>query len=491
MPRFSPLPRNDAEFGASNPVDSASASGSPADSHGQSRFARLRRAAQSERSNPDGNRPRVVSGDELAVIADAPFAATSIHWAAFLFAAALLFVKAANIPELSYAVTGANLKILYFIVPFAYFGVFVSQGLDSALRSKGVIFFLLFYMWMVLATPTSFWFGGSVGRIKDFGLHVAPLVLVIAATIMSWKQVRMAFTVLAFAGIAVLISTRIFGEVASGRISLASSGTIGNSNDLAAHLLLMLSFLLYIVLDNKRNFLLRGMAILSIAYGLYVILGTGSRGALVALGLGGIFYLVKAPMKVRIGFVIAASLAMVAMPLILPEATKARLGSLFGEEHREAEESGESRGYLFRKSVEYSLTHPIFGVGPDQFPNYEGYQSRAAGLHGNWHATHCSWTQVSSECGIPALIFLVIAVGTSLMSLYRCYSSARNLGVTDVARACFSLLVGSIALLVAITFLAQAYHFYFAFVIGLAIATARAGERQLALVSSGRFVLSR
>lgn len=433
----------------------------------------------------------MVSGEELATIADAPFPATSVHWVAFLSAAALLFVKAANLPELSYAVTGANLKILYFIVPFAYFGVLVGQGLDSALRSKGVLFFLLFYIWMVMATPTSFWFGGSVGRIKDFGLHVAPLVLVISATIMSWKQVRIAFTVLAFAAIAVLISTRVFGEVASGRISLASSGTIGNSNDLAAHLLLMLSFLLCIALDNKRNFLLRGLAIVSMAYGLYVILGTGSRGALIALGIGGIFYLVKAPMKVRIGFVVATILAMVVMPLILPEATKERLGSLFGEEHREAEESGESRAYLFRKSVEYSLTHPIFGVGPDQFPNYEGYQSRAAGLHGNWHVTHCSWTQVSSECGIPALIFLLIAVGTSLVSLYRCYSSARNLGVTDVARACFSLLVGSIALLVAITFLAQAYHFYFAFLIGLAIATSRAGERQLALISSGRFALSR
>ena len=491
MPRFSPLPRNDAEFHRSTSVDNASSSGAQAESRSSIRRNRLGWVTPSDRQNPESNSPRVVSEDELVAIADAPYPTSSIHWIAFLAAAALLFVKAGNIPELSYTMTGANLKILYLIIPFAYTGVLVSQGLDSALRNKAVIFFLLFYMWMVMATPTSFWFGGSVGRVKDFGIHVAPIVLVISASIMSWKQVRITFGVLAGAAIVVLISARMFGEVASGRISLSSSGTIGNSNDLAAHLLLMLSFLLYIALDNKRNFLLRGIAIVSMAYGLYVILGTGSRGALIALGIGGIFYFFKAPMKVRLAFIVATVLMVTVMPLVLPEATKERLSSLFGEEHKEAEESGESRGYLFRKSVEYSLTHPIFGVGPDQFPNYEGYQSRAAGLHGNWHVTHCSWTQVSSECGIPALLFLVIAVAAALMPLYRCYSSARKLGVTDVARASFSLLVGSIALLVAITFLAQAYHFYFAFLIGLAIATARAGQRQLALVSSGGYSLAR
>lgn len=431
-----------------------------------------------------------MSGPELAAIADARNPATSVHWLAFLAGLALLFVKTGNIPELSYTITGANLKILYIVVPFAYLGVFLSQGLDSVFRNKSVIFFLLFYVWMVMATPTSFWVGGSVGRVKDFGLHVLPLVLVISATVVTWKQVRLTFGALALAALVVLVSAKFFGESVSGRISLGSSGTIGNSNDLAAHLLLMLSFVLYVFLDSRRNFLVRGLALVSMAYGLYIILGTGSRGALIALGLGGLFFFFKAQMKVRIGFLVATVLAMTVMPLVLPEATKARLGSLFGEEHGEAEESGESRGYLFRKSVEFTLAHPLFGVGPDQFANYEGNQSRAAGLHGNWHQTHCSWTQVSSECGIPAFIFLCAALGTALMPLYRCYSSARKLGVTDVSRACLCLLLGSAMLLTAVTFLSQAYHFYFAFLIGLAIVTARAGQRQLALISTRAYSLS-
>jgi O-antigen ligase len=425
---------------------------------------------------------RTVSDTDLAAIADAQDPSTAIHWMAFVAGVVLLLLKAANVPELVYTITGANLKILYFVVPFAYIGILFSQGLDAALRNKSVIFFLLFYLWMALATPSSSWVGGSVGRVKDFGIHMVPLLLVGSAMIMSWKQVRITFGIMALAAVIVLVSTRYFGEMNVGRISLSSSGTIGNSNDLAAHLLLMLSFLLYVLLDTQRNLLFRGIAIVSIAYGLYVILGTGSRGALVALGAGGLFFLVKAQMKVRIGFVVSALLMLTILPAVLPEATKARLGSLFGEQHEEAEESEASRSYLFWKSVEYSFAHPVFGVGPDQFSNFEGTQSRAAGRRGNWHATHCSWTQVSSECGIPALIFLTLALGTALLPLYRCYCRARELGVADVARASFCLLIGSITLLVAVTFLAQAYNFYFALVIGLAIATARAGQRQLRLV---------
>ena len=456
------------------------------------RLPAVGRAFQSVVNHVAGtNTTRTVSDTDLAAIADAHDPATAIHWMAFVAGVVLLLLKAANVSELAYTITGANLKILYFVVPFAYIGILFSQGLDAALRNKSVIFFLLFYFWMALATPTSSWIGGSIGVVKGFGIHMVPLLLVGAAMIMSWKQVRIAYGIMALAAVIVLVSTRFFGVMDMGRISLSSSGTIGNSNDLAAHLLLLTAFLLYVVLDPQRNILFRGIAFFLIAYSLYVILGTGSRGALVALGAGGIFFLIKAQAKVRIGFVLAAILMLTILPVVLPEATMARLGSLFGEEHKEAEESEASRSYLFWTSVEYSFAHPVFGVGPGQFSNYEGAQATAASRRGNWHATHCSWTQVSSECGIPALLFLSLALGTSLLPLYRCYSQAKELGVTDVARASFCLLIGSITLLVAVTFLSQAYNFYFAVVIGLAIATARAGQRQLALVSSGNFILSR
>jgi O-antigen ligase len=392
---------------------------------------------------------------------------------------ALLFVKVANLPELAYSITGANLKLLYLVAPFAYIGAVFSRGLSVALRDRSVLFFLLFYGWMVLATPFSSWVGGSFGRVKDFGIHMVPILIVTASVVLTWKQVRAVFGVMALSGVVVLASTRFFGVEAQGRIQLSSSGTIGNSNDLAAHLLFLTPFLLWVVMDPARNPFFRIGALGSTCYSLYVILGTGSRGALVAIFAGMLFFLVKAQMKVRLGFLIATLLLAIALPMVLPDTTKARLGALFGEEHAEADESQRSRRYLFEKSVEFSLRHPLFGVGPDQFATYEGNSSREQGFRGNWHATHCAWTQVSSECGIPALLFLLLALGTSLVPLHRSYRDARKHSNQEIIRTCFCLLLAIVMLLAAITFLSQAYNFYIALIVGLAIATVRAARLEL------------
>jgi O-antigen ligase len=75
------------------------------------------------------------------------------------------------------------------------------------------------------------------------------------------------------------------------------------------------------------------------------------------------------------------AVALLAIPLFLPALTRNRLGTVFGENNPEAEESSDSRTYLFQQSIRYTLLHPLFGVGPDQFSNFEGSESRIKGLN--------------------------------------------------------------------------------------------------------------
>jgi O-antigen ligase len=194
-----------------------------------------------------------------------------------------------------------------------------------------------------------------------------------------------------------------------------------------------------------------------------------------------LFLLWKASAQIRIGFILAGLLLGAVLPTVLPDQTKARLGSLFGSEHGEAEESRDSREYLFFKSVEYSFQYPLFGVGPDQFPNYEGAEARSEGRHGNWHVTHCVWTQVSSECGIPALLFLIASISTAFFPLNRIYRLAREKQMEDFARASLCFLLSAVGFLVAITFLAQAYAYYIPVMVGLAVAFRNAAEKELGI----------
>jgi O-antigen ligase len=89
--------------------------------------------------------------------------------------------------------------------------------------------------------------------------------------------------------------------------------------------------------------------------------------------------------------------------------------------------SASARMQLLKKSVKYTIYHPLFGVGPGMFPVAEDAEAKAAGLrHGTWQGTHNSYTQVSSEVGIPACIFYVLAIFWSLQTTSRIYRKTRG-----------------------------------------------------------------
>ena len=73
--------------------------------------------------------------------------------------------------------------------------------------------------------------------------------------------------------------------------------------------------------------------------------------------------------------------------------------------------STQHRRELLKKSIKFTLQHPIFGVGPGMYAVAEDSDARANGLRkGSWQGTHNSYTQVSSELGIPGLIAYVAVI---------------------------------------------------------------------------------
>jgi len=121
----------------------------------------------------------------------------------------------------------------------------------------------------------------------------------------------------------------------------------------------------------------------------------------------------------------------------------------------------------------------VFGVGPGEFDNFEGKTSRAHGSHGNWHQTHCAYTQVSSECGVPAFVFFTAGLGSAMLLVLRTYRKAKREGYEEIANGCFCYLLAMVGYLVALVFLAQAYTFKLPAMVGLAVTLSYAAMRQM------------
>jgi O-antigen ligase len=153
-----------------------------------------------------------------------------------------------------------------------------------------------------------------------------------------------------------------------------------------------------------------------------------------------------------------------------------------GSVSEEAMESQQERRYVLEQSLIATLQHPITGVGPGQFSNYVGKLGQAAGKTGSalhWTETHNAFTQISSECGMPALIFFVGGMVLAFLSVNKTYGLARRRNHTELTNMCFCYLISMLPYVISIFFLANAYRFYATAMIGLGIAISAVGEREL------------
>jgi len=81
-----------------------------------------------------------------------------------------------------------------------------------------------------------------------------------------------------------------------------------------------------------------------------------------------------------------------------------------------AEESAEDHYAVLVRSMEYTLEHPIFGLGLGNFQVASGTE---LGQPGAWMGTHNTFTEISSEAGLPALVLFVGLLITSMRQTWR------------------------------------------------------------------------
>jgi O-antigen ligase len=323
-------------------------------------------------------------------------------------------------------------------ISFRLMGIFlvISGSFLPAFRDSIGKYMLGFTGWFFVAIPFSQWRTGSIDAFANQWLVGFVVFAAAAALVPDFRQYVRTTKTVAFAILVLTAICLVFGDTERGRLFLVS-GRFANPNEMAQALLLGLPFW-WAWNSNSKSLFVKLISLGSLGLMLYVIGRTGSRGALVSIIIIGAFMFLRASLVGKVKLLVMGIVLFAIVAITLPQSLRARYETFFRGDTDQAQqadsESDQSvvgsavasttkREELFKRSLILTLQHPLFGVGPAMFTVAEDSMARAEGKrHGSWLGTHNTFTQVSSECGIPGFLFycaVVVAAFKKSYSLYR------------------------------------------------------------------------
>ncbi len=343
------------------------------------------------------------------------------------FASLLVFLFLLHSRVLDLTISSLHIPIL--TLYSAAIAAFLGGGFLRALLHRVGFALVAFTFWMMLAVPFSVWPGGAAHVVEGW-LKALLVYIVVVGLVTDFDQLRQAIRVLAYSILVLAVLALLFGDMSTGRL-LLDRGRFSNPNDLAQILLMGLPFWWHIATSpstkpSRRKWALAAMAPIAAA-----MAKTGSRGALIAAVAVGLVWFWRSSISQKVLLTVGALTVVTLAALLLPQSLKERyftfvapdepslgatkLAPLGGDVQDEMEESAVSSTYgrwaLLKDSIILTGLHPIFGVGPGQFEVGQDIYSWAVRKHkGAWQVTHNTFTEVSSECGIPALLLYLTVI---------------------------------------------------------------------------------
>ncbi|MDQ2777765.1 MAG: O-antigen ligase family protein [Acidobacteriota bacterium] len=389
----------------------------------------------------------------------------------FIAVALFIFFRFSFAHEFVAAKLNINTHVIILLGAASYLFCILSGQMAKAFRERTTFLWCGFLACMSIATVTSFWKGGSFPLWVDYLETVFPVVFVLPALTTTRSQLIKMLSTIGVACIAMVALGMFNHDLLSGRMNIDAAGSdIQDPNDYAAHLILMLPALAFLTLRAGRPVLLKLIGLAAFAFSFRQILSTGSRGGLLSLAITALYIAVIGSNKVRLAILVGGPiLGLLAVPFI-PSESAARLSLLFSSpvtaNNAEAAESQDARLALLKASGKATLQHPLFGVGPGIFMDYQAITAGESGQRGMWHVTHNSYTQISSECGIPAAILYIGALGSTFLML-RAAGKSKDRELATVALFISVMMVGFCACM---CFLSLAYSVHILAMSALAVA---------------------
>ncbi|HTS75804.1 MAG TPA: O-antigen ligase family protein [Bryobacteraceae bacterium] len=373
----------------------------------------------------------------------------------------------------------------------------LSGGLLAALNLRVSKFLLLYTVWLTITIPFSVWRGGSFQVVTSDWYRAVLAYFLVVVLVQTLDEVTRAIRVVTYALGVLAFLAMAFGKQTDGRL-LMPVGYFSNPNELGMAMLAGVFLWWAMSRDASRSMALRAFAAVLIPVMVWILLRTGSRSGLLSVAFCAPFLLREYSPAGRIKILIGGALLAVIAAMALPGLLLERFGTFFSAQEKGATAaeaaqdertigSSEQRMYLLRTSLMMTVENPIFGVGPGNFAVVDASQSEERHEHPGWAGTHNTYTQISSEAGVPALVFFVAA----LVIAWRGLARARRLNRAanhprkrqmDMACAGLQLTVALFAF--QFLFIHMAYSAVYPAIAGLSVALVRAVERELAVLKA-------
>jgi O-antigen ligase len=371
---------------------------------------------------------------------------------------------------------GVNLRLTMILMIVCLVAAILTGGLLGAAKTPVVVIFTGLTCWLLFCTLTSEWRGGSVMTLTNFWVSSFACVLLVPSLISNLDQCRKVCYALAFSLLPILLATVVFQAQIQGR-DTTLFGTLGNPNDLAFSLLLLIPFAVFVIQSESWLNWKTLVCASAIVWALIKTLRTGSRAGLFGIVVSLVIVFFSGAVRTKVKVLALTGLLVAIAFMLLPADTLLRYATMFsGTSYEEgmsadqysAVDSTRARKMLFQESVHIMLEHPLFGVGPGIFSASLAAEQKDRGEYQTWHEAHNSFTQLGSEAGIPALLLYLAAVIYCLKRTISIYlQTRRDPNRILICRMAGSLVMSLVVFTICAAFGNYSYTFHLPVVAGL------------------------
>lgn len=333
---------------------------------------------------------------------------------------------------------------------------------------------VLIVLFLILTTISTVMALGPSRIVVHFWSEVAKtffFLLVLAALLTERHRIHALVWVMAISLGFYGVTGGLFAIVTGGqfRVFGAPDSIIGDNNQLAVALLMVLPLMNYLRLQSAHTLVRKGLVV-AMLLTLGAILASYSRGALLGLAAVVLFFWWNSRHKVVMAVVLAVAIA--GGITLMPASWTERMVSI---SHYKHDTSAEERLTIWRQAFAIALARPLTGAG------YKG-TATASVLHQFFpdatpRAVHDVWLEVLSENGFPAFAVWLGMLLLGFVNIRRIRRLARGdptlAWAEDFARMAQVTLI---AFMAGGTFLSMSYYdLYFGILVALA------ATRELAL----------